>query len=694
MSQTIVQAACPHDCPDTCAMRITVEEGKVVRVAGDPDHPPTQGALCTKVSRYAERLYHPDRLLYPMKRVGRKGEGRFERISWDEALTTISQRLLAIAADNPQRILPYSYAGTMGLVQGNSMSARFFHKLGASQLDRTICASAGAAGLKHTYGASVGMDMSFVQEARLIWLWGTNSITSNLHYWTRVQEAKRRGARVVAIDPYRTLTADKCDEHVALLPGTDAALALGIMHVLIREDLLDHDYIRQYTEGFEALRERALDYPPARVAALCGIPQAQVERLAREYGELAVRQQQPVAIRLNYGMQRTRGGGQATRAVACLPSLVGAWRQRAGGMLMSTSGFFPIDNAALQRPDLMPDPQPRTINMSTIGDALTHPGGGDFGPRVDAVVVYNSNPVAVAPESGKVVAGFAREDLFTVVLEHFQTDTADYADILLPATMQMEHVDLHKSYGHSWLLANLPAVTPPGEARSNSDIFRQLAQYCGWQDACFQDADDALAAQALQPHAWTEGIQWSSLRAQGWQKLNLPDAPFAQGGFPTRSGKCQFYAEALAAEGLDPLPGFEPPHESPQRTPELAARYPLQMISPPSRHFLNTTFANQPGLWPKRGEPSVEMHPDDAAARALQHEQWVEVVNDRGCLQLRLEVSERVRPGVVVIPSIWWRKHAKDGKNANELTSQALTDLGAAPTFYDCLVEVRAAAVE
>ncbi|MBO4121728.1 molybdopterin oxidoreductase family protein [Cupriavidus gilardii] len=695
MSTRIVRAACPHDCPDSCALLVTVEDGRAVKVAGDPDHPGTQGVLCTKVSRYTERTYHPDRLLTPMKRVGPKGSGQFAPIGWDEALDIVAERLGAIAARDPQAIVPYSYAGTMGLVQGESMAARFFHKLGASLLDRTICASAGATALRYTYGASVGMDIEHIEDAKLIVIWGGNPIASNLHLWTRVQRAKRRGATLVAIDPYRSLTAEKCHRHIAPMPGTDGALALAIMHVLIRDDLLDHDYIARHTVGFDALRDRAAQYSPARAAQICGVDAEDIEWLAGLYGKLAVRERQPVAIRLNYGMQRAHGGGQAVRAVACLPSLVGAWRHAAGGLQLSTSGFFPIDNAALQRPDLLPSwPKlPRTINMSTIGDALLGEGLPPGTPPVEAIVVYNSNPVAVAPHSGKVAAGFAREDLFTVVLEHFRTDTADYADILLPATTQLEHVDVHKAYGHTYFLANNQAIAPLGEALPNTEIFRRLARRMGFDDPCFADSDEDIAAQAIvrgDPRA--AGIDWQTLKETGWQKLKLPAAPFAEGGFPSPTGKCQFYAAEMVQDGLDPLPGYVPPYEAPASAPELAARYPLAMISPPARNFLNSTFVNVDSLRATEGEPHLDIHPDDAAARGIADGMMVRAFNDRGSMQARARVTDRARRGLVVGLSIWWKKLAPDGKNANELTSQRLTDMGRAPVFYDCLVQVEAAA--
>ncbi|MBP1627042.1 MAG: molybdopterin oxidoreductase [Holophagaceae bacterium] len=663
----IIPAACPHDCPDTCALQVKVEEGRVVRVSGAPDHPMTCGKPCAKVGRYAERLYHPERLLHPMKRIGAKGEGRYQRISWDEALDLAAERLKTVAARDPEAILPYSYAGTMGLVQGDSMSARLFHKLGASRLQKTICAEAGFQGLLHTYGAGVGMHAEHFSEARLILLWGTNPIVSGIHLWTKVQEARQRGARVVVIDPVRTASAEKADLHLALRPGTDVALALAMIHVLIREQLLDHDFIARYTEGFEALKARAEAYSPEEAARICGLEAAQIEALALEYGR-----SKPAAIRLNYGMQRTRTGGQAVRAICCLPSLVGAWRHRAGGLLLSSSGFFPTNGDALTRPDLLPD-TPRAINMSLLGEALT-----DTRRPIDLLFVYNSNPAAVAPDSRRVAQGLAREDLFTVVLEHFQTDTADYADLLLPATMQMEHLDLHKSYGHTCLAVNLPAVEAPGEALPNTEIFRRLAQRLGFQEPCFRDSDEEIARQAF--HWERTGTTWEALKDRGWAALPLPEAPFAGGAFPTPSGKCQFFATSLEAQGLEPLPAWSANIQDP--------RYPLALLSTPSRDFLNTTFANLAGCQPKAGVPTLEIHPRDAAARGIQEGDEVRVFNALGEISLKAVLTERVQPGVLVAPSIWWKKRSPDHRNANELTSMALTDLGGGPTFYDCRVEV------
>jgi anaerobic selenocysteine-containing dehydrogenase len=670
----VVRTACPHDCPDTCAMLVTVEDGVATRIQGDPTMPFTEGTLCTKVAHYLERTYCAERLRYPLQRIGRKGEGRFRRVSWDEALDVIAARLKALAAEDPQTILPCSYAGTMGMVQYSSMDRRFFHKLGASILERTLCSTAGKVGIKATLGGSLGMDPERFDEARLILLWGANPIVSNLHLWSRVQAAKRRGAKVIAIDPYRSLSAEKCTQHVALVPGTDGALALGMMHVLIRDGLIDRDYVERYTLGYDALRERVLnEYSPERVARICGIPVDTVVQLARDYGSI-----KPAAIRLNYGMQRHAGGGIAARTIACLPALVGAWRDAAGGLVLTTADFYRFDHAALERPDLLAGRRPRIINHAALGDALT-----SAKPPVRATIVYNNNPVAVCPDSEKVIAGFSREDLFTVVIDHFQTDTADYADFVLPATTQLEHVDVHKSYGHLYALASNPAIAPLGEALPNSEIFRRLAARLGFTEPCFRDSDEEICRSALNGY-----MDWSRLKAQGWQRLEVPErfAPFAQGGFRTPSGKCEFYSEWLEKQGIDPLPFYNPPAEVADE--RLAECYPLAFLSPPARHFLNSTFANLARFREFEREPHLDMHAQDAAARGIGDGDLVRVFNARGSYTLRARVNGKPRPGVVVAPSVWWKKHSPDGRNANHVTSQRIADLGGGATFYDCRVQV------
>ncbi|MBI3076617.1 MAG: molybdopterin-dependent oxidoreductase [Deltaproteobacteria bacterium] len=520
-----VRCVCPHDCPDACSMLVTVEQGRATRLVGDPDHRFTAGFLCVKVSRYLERVYSPARLLHPLRRVGPKGAGRFERISWDEALDAIAQRFREIAAspDGPQAILPYSYGGTMGLLQGGSMDRRFFHRLGASVLDRTICSTAGGEGYRRTIGTGLGFDPEAIEQARLIVLWGNNLLTSNVHLWPFVQRARKQGALLVCVDPLRHRTAEHADRHLQLLPGTDAALALGMMQVILAEGLEDREYIARYTTGFEALRERVKAFPPDRVAALTGLAGEEVVWLARAYATT-----QPAAIRINYGMARHGGGGMAVRTVACLPALVGAWRHPGGGILLGTSAAFPVDLNRLQRPDLIPSGT-RTLNMSLVGELLTAP---DLRPPVRALYVYNSNPAAMAPHQEKVLRGLRREDLFTVVHDQFVTDTADYADIVLPATTQLEHFDLMKSWGTLYLQVNDPAIAPLGEARPNTEVFRLLAARLGFTEPCFQDSDEEMARQALASgHPWLAGITLEALRARGPLRLNLPEpfSPFAEG---------------------------------------------------------------------------------------------------------------------------------------------------------------------
>src|SRR5262245_45495682 len=652
-ARRVVKAACPHDCPDTCAMEVTVENGVAIEIRG-ADTPFTNGVLCTKVARYLDRTYAKDRVLHPLRRVGPKGrgQGRFERISWDAALDEIAARFKAIAAEDPQQILPCSYAGTMGLLQYASMDRRFFHRLGASLLDRTLCSSAGKVGIKLTLGGSVGMDPERFDEARLILIWGSNPIVSNLHLWSRCQEAKRRGAKLVAIDPWRSQTAEKCHQHIRPLPGTDGALALGMMHVIIAEGRHDRDYIERHTLGFEPLADRVADYPPERVARICGITPEEIVNLAREYASV-----KPAAIRVNYGLQRHAGGGMAVRNIACLPALVGAWREAAGGVVLSTADFYGMDHKALERPDLMRG-QPRTINQAALGDALT-----SAQPPVKAIFVYNNNPVAVCPDSAKVTAGFSRPDLFTVVHDLFLTDTCDYADIVLPATSQLEHYDIHRSYGHLYVLANNPAIAPLGEAKPNIEVFRLLAKRMGYTDACFDDTDEDVCRQAVRSsHPRMTGIEWEKLKAQGWQRLAVPEryAPFAEGGFPTPSGKCEFYSETAAKMGLDPLPDYIPPRENVDSNPELARRYPLAFISPPCRNFLNSSFANLPFALESEKEPRLDIHPDDARSRGIASGDRVRVLNDRGAFTLKAAVSDRARPGVVVAPSVWWKKLSPD----------------------------------
>ncbi|HEV8660395.1 MAG TPA: molybdopterin oxidoreductase family protein [Thermoanaerobaculia bacterium] len=700
---SVVHAVCPHDCPDTCSMLVTVENGRATRVDGNRDHPVTQGFLCTKVSKYLERTYHAERLLYPQIRIGAKGEGKFRRASWDEALNLVAARLQSIidSPDGPQAILPYSYAGTMGLIQGSSMDRRFFHRIGASLLARTICASAGGEALNLTYGTRMGTDTESVGEAKLIILWGTNTLTSNPHLWPYVRKAKAKGAPVICIDPLRTRTAAASDEHIAIRPGTDAALALAMMYLLFREGLEDRQYLDQMTIGWEKLRDRVLaDYAPSRVAEICRIPVETIERLAREYGTT-----RPTFIRLNYGLQRHAGGGSAVRAISLLPAITGAWNDIGGGCQLSTSATFSLDTHALERPDLIRRGT-RTINMSRLGEALVDIDD----PPVKAMIVYNSNPGAVAPRREKVVRGLKRDDLFTVVLEHFQTDTADYADVLLPATTQLEHDDLHKAYGHLYLMYNRRAIEPLGEALPNSEIFRRLAAKMRLDYPELKESDEEMMIAALLPAGEGAGTAdeghpspglrppspggrglLNILQERGWVRIDVPKPhlPFKAGArLRTPSGKIEIESKGFAAAGADALPSYIPPYESEERDPELVQRYPLALISPPAHAFLNSTFVNVASLRRSAGKPTLEIHADDATARDIASGDRVTIYNDRGRFSAVAVVTDRVRPGVVAAPSIWWPKLTADRANANHTTSEAITDVGGGATFYDNMVEV------
>lgn len=701
----IVTGVCPHDCPDSCSWQVAVDptSGRALDLWGHPDHPMTQGALCAKVDRYLERTYHADRLITPLRRSGPKGSGHFVPVSWEEALTDIAARLRAvIAAHGAEAVLPYSYAGTMGLLQGEGMATRLWNAMGASRLARTICSEAGFEGFVYTIGATEGMEADAYAKSKLILIWGSNTLTSNAHLWNFIQAARKAGGRVIVIDPARTRTARAADEWLPIRPGTDGALALAMMHVIIGEGLHDADYVARYTVGFAELADRVAEWTPERAAALTGVPAARIRDLARAYATT-----RPAAIRVNYGMQRHAGGGMAMRAIACLPALVGAWRDEGGGIQLSSSGVFRhMDRRTLYRPDLLGARTPRTINMNRLGDALSldaatlarahyHPRPVDAiptpeqaGPPVKALIVYNCNPAAVAPDQAAVRAGLAREDLFTVVLEHFQTDTADYADYLLPATTQLEHWDILKPYGHLHLALNQPAIAPVGDSLPNSEIFRRLAAALGYDDPCFRQGDVEMLRELVesQTHPRFQGVTWDALLAQGYARLNVPTPylPFAQGDFPTPSGKCEFFSARMAADGYDPLPTYHPPAWQQGASPADA----LVCISPPAHSFLNSTFANVDRFLRREAMPLLQIHPDDAAPRRVQDGMTVQVVNALGSLTLTAKVTPDVVPGTVLAPGIWWAKFSPDGRNINQITPQHEADMGAGATFYDAQVWV------
>jgi len=689
-ARSVHRSVCHLDCPDTCAMLVTIENGVAVNLRGDPDHPFTRGFLCRKMARFLDRVYSPERLLHPLRRIGAKGEGRFERIRWDDALDEIAARFGAIARspEGPQSILPYSYYGTMGKLQASSLDRRFFHRLGASLLDRTICASAGGVGYEYTMGrGNPGCDPLTVPQSRFIVNWGSNTANTNSHLWSLMIKARQNGATLVTIDPYRSPTAERSNWHIQPRPGTDAALALGIMHVIWRDQLQDDDFLNRGTVGSEELKQRVLaEYPPERVSEITGVDSETLTRFAHRYS-----QEQPSFIRLNYGLQRHGGGGMAVRTIACLPALVGAWRYPGGGALLSTSGVYEFNLQRLTRPDLSPAGT-RTVNMNRLADALA----GDLpGPPVNALYVYNCNPAAVAPDQERVIEGLRRTDLFTVVHEQFLTDTADYADIVLPATTQIEHLDIHSSYGHHFVMLNQPAIPPQGEARSNNDVFRALAGRLGFEPEHFPD-DETLIREVLEGGSSLKGITLERLEGETSIRLNLPSPylPFSQGVFPTPSGKCELYSERMELNGLDPLPTYSPPLEDPLTRPDLAARFPFQLLSPPRPEFLNSTFANDEKSRTMAGEPRVELSESDALSLGVQDASWVEVYNDRGRFLARAELSGNVKPGVAVARGIHWRKLSQGRANVNSTTSTALADMGGGATFFDNLVAIRALELE
>jgi anaerobic selenocysteine-containing dehydrogenase len=744
----VVHAACPHDCPDACGVLITVEDGRATKIQGDPEHPVTRGFLCAKVAKYLDRVYSPDRVLYPMRRVGAKGPvaGQrsfaphdrikdpvphnqnphnqnqhqdpdpqiWKRISWDEALDEIAARFRAVTTEfGSEAILPYSFGGTLGALNGACMDRRFFHRLGASQLDRAICSAAGEAGLESVLGVKLGTEPEQFAHSKYIIAWASNIHANNVHLWPFITEARRKGAKLVVIDPYRTRTAACADWHLPINPGTDAALALGMMHVIIGENLHDADYVSKYTLGFEQLREKVKEYPPERVAHWTGIAAADVRKLAREYATV-----RPSVIRLNYGVQRSEGGGMATRSIVMLPCVIGSWKEIGGGLQMSTSGAAAFNTKALKRTDLMQTAlgrEARTINMVELGRVLNTLDD----PPVKALFVYNSNPAAVAPRHNEVVRGLLRPDLFTVVHEQFFTDTTDYADIVLPATTFFEHKDLQKAYGHYFVQVSNQAIAPLGECRPNVEVFRALAERMGFEDDCFRETVDEMIDLALDSDdQWFEGITRERLEV-GQVRMNFSASgvelrsarpgqgpgptqaqssptqesaaqaqaflPFAQGGFRTASGKAELYSESVKALGLDPVADFVPPTES--RHGKQPGALPLELLARKSDNFLNSTFSNVASVREMEELGLLEISIPDARARGIADGDRVRVFNHRGDIALKARVDGKVQPGVVSA-SLNWAKMTPGFQSINALTSEKLADMGNSATFYSVLVEV------
>ena len=741
----VVHAACPHDCPDACGVLITVEDGRATRIQGDPGHPVTRGFLCAKVAKYLDRVYSPDRVLYPMRRIAAKGpvaeqrsfaphgqpgacpelaEGAavptqeaqvWERITWDEALDEIASRFRSIIAEfGSEAILPYSYGGTLGAINGASMDRRFFSRLGASELERTICSSAGEAGLESVMGVKLGTEPEQFVHSRYIIAWASNIHGNNVHLWPFIEEARRKGAKLVVIDPYRTRTAACADWYLPINPGTDGALALAMMHVIIGEGLHDADYVAKYTHGFDQLCEKVKAYSPERASRWTGIAAEDIRKLAREYATV-----RPSVIRVNYGVQRSEGGGMATRAIAMLPCIIGSLKEVGGGIHLSTSGAFDLNKEALRRPDLRPDLKPdlkrdelqrppRVVSMVRLGEALNHLSD----PPLKALFVYSSNPAAVCPNHNEVVRGLKRPDLFTVVHEQFFTDTTDYADIVLPATTFFEHKDLQTAYGHYYLQVSDQAIEPLGECRPNVEVFRALAGRMGFNDSCFGETVDEMIDGALaSKNPWLGGITRDRLEREGQVRLNfaasgsrlpVPGAgitaanevaleaflPFAQGNFRTPSGKAELYSEAMKALGLDPVAEFTPPAES--RHGGQGAAFPLELLARKADNFLNSSFSNVASVQAMEETNLLEINSADARVRGIADGDTVKVYNRRGEIFLRARVDGAVQAGVVSA-KLNWAKLGPGFRNINVLTSEKLSDLGNSATFYSVLVEVESA---
>ncbi len=693
----LVRGACPHDCPDTCATVTEVRDGRAVTFYADRQHPVTDGWLCAKVRPYLERVYSSDRLLYPLRRVGPKGSGAWQRITWDEAIAEIADRWRQIIAEyGAAAILPYSYSGTLGLLQNAICAARLWNRMGASGLERSICGAAAETAVEATLGARWAPDPADVLHSRLVLIWGHNPASTGPHFMPLLRRAQRQGAHVVVIDPRRTLTARSADEHIRPRPATDGALALGLMHVIFAENLHDEPWLEAHSLGWRELRERVRAYPPERVAEITGVPTETIVALARRYATT-----RPALLKSADGLQRHGNGGQTFRALCCLPAVTGQYGVLGGGLSYSTSGYVKWDAEAVGHASECP-PTPRVINMNRLGAALT---GEAADPPVMSLYVFAANPATSSPNAGLIVKGLQREDLFTVVHEQFMTDTARYADIVLPATTQLEHVDLHKAYGHRNLQYNHPAIQPLGEAKSNWDVMRLLAGAMGYTEPWLHEsAEEAIrgvldATRAHNPYL--TGITLERLQAEGTVPLHFtPETrvPFADGRFPTPSGKVELWCEAMRAYGLDPLPDFELPHEfqladgDNDRSAGSGPQAPLVLISAAPHHFVSSSMANQPSLQAKEGAPYVELHPQDAAARGVEHGADVILANGRGWCRLRAVVTEDVPPGVAVAPKGRWAQHSPDGRNINWTTSDALADLAGQSTFHSNLVWVRPAA--
>jgi anaerobic selenocysteine-containing dehydrogenase len=684
-----VRGACALDCPDTCSWIVTVKDGEATGLRGDPHHPFTRGSLCNKVAGYLSYTRLPDRLLYPMRRIGPRGSGDFVRVSWDEALDEMASRLReAIAAHGAEAIWPFLGSGSMGLIQGAySAGHRLWNVLGASRHVQTMCTIAGGCGTGYTLGNNrVGMDPETFRFSKLIVLWGANVLSTHPHFWRPVLEARKNGALVVSIDPIRTRTAAASDWHLAPIPGTDAALALALLHVVLSEGREDRDFLDQHTLGWDAFRRRILEFPPSRAAGITGLSSESIVALGRQLAT-----SRPAGIRIGIGLQRHGGGGMAVRTITCIPGVTGDWRYPGGGVFYDTRGFFGVNWEGLWRDDLRVRPA-RELHATRLGEGLLDVDN----PPVKVLFVYASNPMASIPHQTRVRRGLLRDDLFTVVVEHFMTDTARYADIVLPAAMQIEQADLLIAYGHLYIAWNEPAVPPPGECLPTTEMFRRLARKLNLDASALYDSDDDMARQALgSGHPSLDGITLETLKARGSIRLNYPDpfVPFAN-AFPTPSGRLEFVSDRMAQAGLDPVAGYTPAFEAGCAGAALADEYPLALITPADHYFLNSIFANVPLQQQRSGTPTVVIHPDDAGPLRIASGEEVRVGNARGSFLAVAEVSDRVRRGVVASSKGRWPRHSKEGATVNATVDERDSDMGGGAVYHDNRVRIDKATAE
>lgn len=679
----VFPAVCPLDCPDTCGLLLHKENGRIVKVAGNPDHPITQGAICNKVRNMTERIYHPERVLYPLRRVGAKGEGKFERITWNEAIAEIAERYQGLIKEHgSESILPYSFYGNMGMLSVDGMDRRFFHRLGSSQLQQGICNSAGNIGWKYTMGFGGGTSPEETVQAKLIIVWGGNLVSTNMHQIALIEKARKQGAKLVVIDVHRNRTGQRADWFIPVYPGTDSALALGLMHVLFEQQLVNEEFLQQYTIGHEQLREHVRQYTPGRVSVITGVPAEDIVLLALMYGQTS-----PAYIHIGNGLQHHDNGGMTVRTITCLPALTGQWLVPGGGAFKSNGAYGKVNGDALERPELRPNPDARTVSMNQIGEALL-----TLTPKIRALFVYCSNPAVVAPDTVKVEQGLSREDLFTVVHDLFLTDTARYADIVLPATSSFENTDLYNSYWHHYVQLQEPVIPAQGESKSNVETFKLLAEAMGFEEDAFKDREQDMIRQALDftENPYLEGITLESLQQQRFMKLNMePKQEYLQ-RLTTPSGKIELYSARMEEAGLPPLPTYTPLQEGydGERRPGEEEVYPLMFISPPNHNFLNSSFGNADKHIELEKQPLLQIHPQDAEQRGIADGDEVVVWNDRGRYEVKASVTDKMLPGTVVSQGLWWEQDGKP-RRANALTSDRLADMGGGAVFFSTVVEVK-----